>query len=352
MDLGRGGDEERRQRARAREERTPRVREPERAEIARRERETPEAKLAEKPGYYGHPVIKPPVWTWQIPLYFFVGGLAGGSAVLSLAALATREGRDLLLTTTWLATSGAFLGAPLLISDLKRPQRFLNMLRVFKWRSPMSMGAWILTAFGIASVTTALVYTLAPWLIENGGLPGGLVLAVVWIGVVAAALLGVMLATYTGVLIGATAVPAWHRHHKLLPVHFGSAGLGSSASALLLFGFEEGGLVAVLVAAALVETALWISTELRSAGAADRAVHEGRSGWTLRTASVLTGPLTLALLVPGWTWPPALAFLVGALASRYGWLWAGRASARDPAATFAAGPRSPPSRHRRAAPRR
>ena len=42
--------------------------------------------------------------------------------------------------------------------------------------------------------------------------------AVVW---------GLLLATYTGVLIGATAVPAWHKHHLLLPMHFGIAGLGA-----------------------------------------------------------------------------------------------------------------------------
>src|SRR5256885_7097917 len=32
--------------------------------------------------YYGRPVVKPPVWTWEIPTYFFTGGLAGASASL------------------------------------------------------------------------------------------------------------------------------------------------------------------------------------------------------------------------------------------------------------------------------
>src|SRR3954470_22181461 len=39
--------------------------------------------IPRKPGYYGQPVVKPPVWTWQIPLYFFMGGLAGMSAVIA-----------------------------------------------------------------------------------------------------------------------------------------------------------------------------------------------------------------------------------------------------------------------------
>ena len=38
------------------------------------------------PGYYGRPIVKPPVWTWEIPLYFFTGGLAGMAATIALAA--------------------------------------------------------------------------------------------------------------------------------------------------------------------------------------------------------------------------------------------------------------------------
>lgn len=367
MELG-GGPEERRERGRTsverreREEaraRAPAIREPGRAELVGRGRETAEEKLAGKPGYYGHPVIKPPVWTWEIPLYFFIGGIAGASSILALASLWLREGRDLLLALLWTASVGALLSPALLTADLKRPKRFYNMLRVFKWRSPMSMGAWILTAYGVTTVAVTIVYTLAPWLVVNGGLPGGLVTALVWIGVALSALFGALLATYSGVLIGATAVPVWHTHHKLLPVHFGAAGFGSAASLMLLFGFELEALVAVLVVAVVVETLLWLWLELRRHGAADRAAHEGGAGWTVRGASLLTGPISLVLLGLGgllddaWFLVAAVAFLVGSLLSRYGWLWAGRASAEDPAATFAAGPAtSPPSRHPRAAPRR
>ena len=40
--------------------------------------------IPRKPGYYGQPVVRPPVWTWEIPIYFFVGGLGGMSPVIAL----------------------------------------------------------------------------------------------------------------------------------------------------------------------------------------------------------------------------------------------------------------------------
>ena len=104
--------------------------------------------IPRKPGYYGQPVVKPPVWTWQVPLYFFFGGIAGMSAVIASGAVVFHH-FDLALTTMWVAAiAGAILSPILLIMDLGRPHLFLNMLRVFKHRSAMSMGAWILSAFG------------------------------------------------------------------------------------------------------------------------------------------------------------------------------------------------------------
>src|SRR5207249_9917311 len=100
-----------------------------------------------RPGYYGEPVVKPPVWTWEIPVYFFVGGLAGMSAVIALAA-AIFHHADVARAAMWAAAIGAVLSPMLLIVDLGRPHLFINMLRVFKPQSAMSMGVWILIAFG------------------------------------------------------------------------------------------------------------------------------------------------------------------------------------------------------------
>src|SRR5215218_8595674 len=100
--------------------------------------------------YHGRPVLKEPVWTWEVPCYFFVGGLAGASAPLALAAQAA--GNRPLERRAWLtALAGAAVSPALLVSDLGRPERFLHMLRMVKPTSPMSLGAWALTVFGAAT---------------------------------------------------------------------------------------------------------------------------------------------------------------------------------------------------------
>lgn len=295
------------------------------------------------PGYYGLPVLKAPVWTWEIPAYFFVGGLAGMAAVLALAATATGVGAALegagprgalVRTALGLAAGGALLSALLLVLDLGRPARFLNMLRVFKWRSPMSVGAWTLALFGGAALAALL-------LLEASVRAGSLGAATPWVeaavllSILAAGASGAVLATYTGVLVAATSVPAWFLHRRLLPLHFGVAGLGSAAAALELLGLRLLPLHAIGLLAAGVETGLGLATELRRHGPADRALREGRSGLLLRVASALSGPAALLLRLLGWIPAAAGSFLLGALLSRFGWLEAGRASARDPEATFA-----------------
>src|SRR5262249_29623202 len=112
-----------------------------------------------RPGYYGEGVVRPPFWTCEIPLYFFVGGTAGMAPLLACAGFLlglTTLVRDAL----WIAGLGAILSPILLIMDLGRPQLFLNMLRVFKHRSPMSVGAWILFAFGAFAIPAWLSFEL------------------------------------------------------------------------------------------------------------------------------------------------------------------------------------------------
>ncbi len=171
--------------------------------------------------YHGQPVLKEPVWTWEIPIYFFSGGLAGGSA--GLALLAEWRGNDLLGRRAWaVALLGITVSPMMLISDLGKPSRFLNMLRMFKVTSPMSVGSWILSFSG---ATTALAAANA------------------WTGVFprlgraakpAAALSGLPLSTYTAALIANTAVPVWHEARHELPFVFGAgAGLSAGAAALI-----------------------------------------------------------------------------------------------------------------------
>ena len=271
-------------------------------------------------GYYGLPLLKAPVWTWEIPTYFFVGGAAGASAVVALAAQITGADEKLVRDARWIACIGANLSAPLLIADLGRPERFLNMMRIFKPQSPMSVGAWIVALFG-ASTTTAVIF-------RSKGKPLGDAAAF------AAAIAGLGMATYTGVLLGATAIPAWSKHVKTLPMHFGASGLASACSVLQLRGHDEAALNALALFAAAFET----YTGLRIEGdptVASEPLRTGATGMTTRIGGLFSGPIPLVLRIAGakskrFRRAAAFSSLLGSLLTRVAWVEAGKASARDP----------------------
>ena len=289
--------------------------------------------IARRHGYYGEPVVRPPVWTWEIPIYFFVGGLGGMSAVIALAALLFHH-FDVARAAMWVAAVGVVLSPLLLIMDLGRPHLFINMLRVFKPQSAMSMGAWILTAFGGCVVPGLIALELTAAHAFTGAFNDVLRVAT-GILIFSSAIFGTLLATYTGVLVGATAIPAWFLHRVFLPIHFGTAGLGSAAGVLELLGHRIAPLNAIGLFAAGVETALLIWLTFNKHGAADRAIHEHASGWLIRIGEILNGPLALVLRLFGIIPLAAISFLLGALVSRIGWIAVGRVSGRDPEAVFA-----------------
>jgi polysulfide reductase-like protein len=173
--------------------------------------------VSETSSYHGQPVIKEPIWTWEIPMYFFTGGLAGASA--GLGYLSGLRGNDVLARRAW---AGAFAGvavSPLfLISDLGRPMRFMNMFRMFKVTSPMSVGSWIL---GVTGATTTVAAANA-W---TGVFP-----RTARIARPASALLGLPLSTYTAALLANTAVPVWHESYRLLPFVYGSGAAQTAAA--------------------------------------------------------------------------------------------------------------------------
>ena len=275
--------------------------------------------IPRQPGYYGQPVVKPPVWTWQVPLYFFMGGLAGMSAVIAGGAIIFHQ-VDLARAAMWLAAiAGAILSPVLLIMDLGRPRLFLNMLRVFKHRSAMSMGAWILSIFGGCVVPGLIALELHAHQILTGTVDHLLRVAG-GIFVFGSAIFGTLLATYTGVLIGATVIPAWFLHRVLLPIHFGTAGVGSAAAVLELLGHRIAALNFLGFYAAAVESVLLIWLSVNKHGVADRAIHEHGSGWLIRIGEVLNGPLAFVLRLLGLIPFAAISFLIGALVSRFGWI--------------------------------
>ena len=179
--------------------------------------------------YYGRAVLKEPTWTWEIPWYFFAGGLAGASS--SLALVARLVGNHRLARRAHLAAlAGVAVSPALLVSDLGRPERFYNMLRVLKPTSPMSVGTWILTAFG-TSTSAAVAGDLLGIFPRLGRLSEGV-----------SALLGPVLATYTAVLVADTSVPVWHQARQELPLIFAASSAASAgAAAMILTSVSEAG---------------------------------------------------------------------------------------------------------------
>jgi len=273
-------------------------------------------------GYYGRPLLQEPTWTWEVPLYFFVGGAAGAAAVVAASGRLTGSDPELVRDARWIAALGAATSAPLLISDLGRPERFLNMLRVWKPQSPMSVGAWTLTAFGTAASATAFAE-----LLDRRGIAPVKVIADA-AGLLSATT-GLAMATYTGVLVGATTVPAWNRNVRVLPAHFAASGLAAAVSLLELLGHRQRALNRLGIAAALVETATGAHHELDD-DPAHAPLKEGATGAWMRAAGMLSGPLPLALRLLGARRAAAVAALAGSLLTRFAWVEAGKVSARDP----------------------
>src|SRR5205085_5334062 len=102
--------------------------------------ETASSSPGAKPGYYDVPMLKPPVWKWEIAGYFFLGGLSAGAYLLARMAerFGGRKYRDVTRAGTAIAWGSMLPCTPLLIKDLGDPKRFHYMLRVFKPSSPMN----------------------------------------------------------------------------------------------------------------------------------------------------------------------------------------------------------------------
>jgi formate-dependent nitrite reductase membrane component NrfD len=278
--------------------------------------------------YYGRPVLKEPVWTWEIPAYFFTGGLAGASAILSLAARAAGNAR-LAKTSLYVGAAADVVSPALLISDLGRQERFLNMFRVFKVTSPMSVGSWILLVSGGASSTAAALELL------------GLLRPVKIAAEVVSAVSGAPLSTYTGALVANTAVPAWHEARRELPFVFGaSAAASAGAAATLLLTPDVAGPARRLAIAGGAAATVGMQATERRLGFVGEPYRKGTSGALNRAAKLCTG-VGIGLLASrgARSRPAAVAgsalVLAGEALLRFGVVKAGVASARDPRYTVA-----------------
>jgi polysulfide reductase-like protein len=273
--------------------------------------------------YYGRPIVKEPTWTWEIPTYFFAGGLAGASAVLSSAAKLT--GNEALSRRALYIGAAADLVSPvLLISDLGRPERFHHMLRVVKPTSPMNVGSWVLLVSGGAS-NTAAVLEIA-----------GRLKPVKLLAEAVSTLAGPLLATYTGVLVADTAVPVWHEGRHELPWIFGASAAASAGAAASMFvpPRNAGPARRLALAGVLAEGALMQAMELRlgKLGEVYRQEEAGKLSWAAKGLSTAGA----ALLARRGRKSRAAAVVGGAmvcageLCLRWAVYKAGFQSARDP----------------------
>ena len=278
---------------------------------------------AEFASYYGQPVIKAPVWRVpDVPGYLFLGGLAGASSALAAGAQLAGHG-ELARSAKTTAAGAIGLSAVALVHDLGRPSRFLNMLRVFKPTSPMSVGSWLLAAYGpAAGVAAASAVT--------GRLP-----AVGRASTAVAALLGPGVASYTAALLSDTAVPAWHEAHRELPYLFvSSAATAAGGLGLVTVRSEQAGPARnlALVGAAAELTAK--SMLLQRLGQVAEPYQSGRAGRLMEAAEILTASGLTAVAIGGRNRLVAAvagaALLASSALTRFGIFYAGRTSAHDP----------------------
>jgi hypothetical protein len=277
---------------------------------------------AEFRSYHGRPILKRPVWRWFIPAYFFTGGVSGASATLALGAQLTGR-RSLRRASRLLSLGGIVASVVLLVADLGRPSRFANMLRVARPTSPMSMGSWLLAVFGPA--TGAAAMSEVTGILPSVGNACG----------VLAGVLGPGVATYTGVLVADSAIPAWHEARDHLPLLF-AGGAAASAGGLAL-QFVTGGdaepVRRLAIAGAQVELGASRAMEQRL-GPVGEPYHEGPAGKvaTLATRLTIVGATALAVgrRRPWLARTGGVLVAAGAAAERYAVFLAGHQSAADP----------------------
>jgi formate-dependent nitrite reductase membrane component NrfD len=309
--------------------------------------------LGQPTTYYGIPLLKKAHWSWQIVTYFFLGGLSGGAYLVSSLAdlLGLNQDARLIRSGRYLSFVAILLSPILLIWDLGRPERFLHMLRVLKLRSVMSIGTWAITIFGsLCGLTTAhqmakdgLLNWMPPLarLLKNLPMKG-----IEAIG----SFFGMIVASYTGVLLSSTAVPVWGRAKHILGPLFLTSGLSTalaSLSLILSLGRHHEETLERLDRAEMIAmgTELGLITSLIPIlGPLAKPLFKGKTGMAFTVGSISSG-IVLPLLTkiglrlirrsaaPNVTIGTSILVLIGGFILRYVWIVAGRTSADDPRAT-------------------
>ncbi|MGH3147953.1 MAG: NrfD/PsrC family molybdoenzyme membrane anchor subunit [Rubrobacter sp.] len=307
--------------------------------------------------YYGIPPIRRAHWTWQIPIYFWIGGLAAGTQLFAtVAQLLGHRDEALMRTSRYTVLVTMILSPVLLIWDLGRPERFYNMMRVLKLRSPMSTQSWSLLVFG------NLGGLIATSQAAEDGLLGDNVISRLALRLIPARLLTVLVLPFglfvgfnTGNLISATSVPLWARNWMLMGPTFLTSGLSTALSWLslvlhlrcrgeaktlrVLHRAEKAVIVveAVLIALSLARMGRW-SKPLFSREVAPLFVGGTLLGGIAAPFALLSGEDRRSRSMLS-----SVLVLAGGLAFRFAMIKGGRLSADDPEAyfTFASGESAP-----------
>jgi formate-dependent nitrite reductase membrane component NrfD len=302
-------------------------------------------------GYYDYPVVRRPVWTWEVPAYFWLGGMAAGAFVTASLAqtLGSTDDRRIAADGYYVAAAALVPCAPLLIADLGRPDRFHHMLRIFKPLSPMNLGAWTLTGF------TPLAFARAASHAADTGLLRGPLRALARLAPrrlleLSGSLLGLVLAGYSGVLLGATNVPLWAKS-KLLGGVFMASALSSGSAAVTLQAARRGAPEATLhrlatidSLASLGEMAV-VTGYLVQTGKTARPLTTGRFAAPFWLGAVGAGAVLPLLLhrfarrrqggaMRGLSTAAAACTMAGSLLLRWSIFEAGKDSSEDQAASF------------------
>jgi len=308
--------------------------------------------------YYGIPPIKHAHWTWQIPVYFWIGGIGAGTHLFStVAQLLGHEDEAMKRASRYTVLVTMILSPIMLIWDLGRPERFYNMMRILKLRSPMSTQSWSLLMFGNFGGL------LAARQAAEDGLLGSNILSRLLLKLIPERLLSVLALPFglfvgfnTGNLISATSVPIWARNWALMAPTFLASGTSTALSWLsLVLHLTRSGEPKTLRALHRAEKATIVIEAGLIAASLVRMARWGKPLFSKSVAPLFVG----GALLSGIAAPMALLFsgretrgksilssllvLVGGLAFRFSLIRAGRISADDPEAyfTFASGESAP-----------
>lgn len=182
------------------------------------------------PTYYDQPAVKPSLWGWLVSSYIFIAGVGGSAQIIATAAdlVDDRALAPVIRNGRYIALGAAVLGGPLLISDLHTPQRYYNMLRIFRKTSPMSIGTYVLMCFGTLSAALAALQLAS----DRGHSPGPGMQVAIKLLEIPAALAGMGMSTYTGALLSATSNPLWGAAPRHITAAFGASAMASGTAAL------------------------------------------------------------------------------------------------------------------------